>query len=86
MDNISFENCGAIGVAAGVASAPGALSGVAIAMSEQLQDIGSVYGDECLCYVKHRLVSSSDPSWEEVVYTAVKQWTMAHPRLVLDLA
>ena len=51
--------------------------GEAIACAIELEQIGSVYGSECLSAVKEALVRSSDANWQSVIDAAVEKWERA---------
>jgi len=56
----------------------------AFAMVEELDQIRSVYGNDCLTFVKKALVVSHDPDWKGVVSGAIWSWQRTHPRVDLD--
>lgn len=56
----------------------------ALALAEELDQVRSVYGDECASFVKRALYVSEDARWHMIVENAVREWDRIHPRFNLD--
>jgi len=48
--------------------------GEAIACAIELEQIGSVYGEECLAAVKEALIRSRSINWQSVIDAALGKW------------
>jgi len=57
----------------------------AIQVAEELDQIRSVYGEDCLSSVKRALHTDGDPDWHNVVERALHEWESEHPRMNFDL-
>lgn len=51
----------------------------AFAMAEELDQIRSNYGEDCLSFVKSALLHSSRSEWTEVVDEAISSWLQSNP-------
>ena len=67
------------------AASLGLISQTAINIAIQLDQLRSVYGEECFAFVVAELRTSANPRIENVIYDAAERWLEAHPRVVLDL-
>lgn len=56
----------------------------AIQVAEELDQIRSVYGEDCLTSVKRALHSNSGSDLQGVIEDAVLAWEAEHPRPTLD--
>jgi hypothetical protein len=57
----------------------------AIAVADELDQIRSVFGDECVGFVKRALmVNCETDDWRDVVDGAMSNWTRHHPQTSFD--
>lgn len=52
----------------------------AIALAEELDQIRSIYGDECWTTVKRALHTDPTLEWHDTIERALMDWESAHPR------
>jgi hypothetical protein len=52
----------------------------AIQVAEELDQIRSVYGEDCLATVKRALRSDPEPDWQKIIDDALAGWESEHPR------
>jgi len=57
----------------------------AVRVAEELDQIRTIYGEDCLASVKRALHTEADPSWQSVITKAVTEWETANPRVDFDL-
>lgn len=56
----------------------------AIALAEDLDQIRSIYGDECWTSVKRALHTEPSLEWRNTIERAIVDWSQTHPRFDFD--
>jgi hypothetical protein len=52
----------------------------AIQVAEELDQIRTIYGEDCLTSVKRALHTMPEPDWHKVIDGALVGWESEHPR------